>query len=199
MIYAFGCYELDSDAYELRRAGALVPAQRRVFDLLAFLVRRGSVVTTYAQLIAHVWEGTVVSRAAVAQAICGVRLLLEDDDAHPQYIGTVRGRGYRFLAEVEQRNRPRYAPVEYAPLEGPQAEIGTPEHAPATADERARATAAQIVEHLRTALRLCAEMEGYRERSDALVDRALEELAGTLARAPESRRSAVATRSPRHR
>jgi len=151
-------------------------------------------VTTYAQLIAHVWEGTVVSRAAVAQAICGVRLLLEDDDAHPRYIGTVRGRGYRFLAEVEERDRPRYAP-----FEGPQAEIGTPEHDPATADERARTTAAQIVGHLRAALRLCAEMEGYRERSDALVDRALEELAGTLARAPESGLGAVATRSPRHR
>src|SRR5262245_58643865 len=41
MIYAFDEYELDTRLYELRRAGALVQLEPKVFDLLAYLIEHG--------------------------------------------------------------------------------------------------------------------------------------------------------------
>ena len=39
MRYGFGDYTLDAEHYELRRAGALVRLEPRVFNLLAYLVQ----------------------------------------------------------------------------------------------------------------------------------------------------------------
>ena len=41
MIYAFDEYELDTRLYELRRAGAPLQLEPKVFDLLAYLVEHG--------------------------------------------------------------------------------------------------------------------------------------------------------------
>ena len=43
MLYAFDEYELDTRLYELRRAGALVQLEPKVFDLLAYLIEHGIV------------------------------------------------------------------------------------------------------------------------------------------------------------
>ena len=103
MIYAFGPFELDDARFELRRSGALVPTQRRVFDLLLFLVRRAGAVSTRADLLRHVWGGAIVTKDAVAHAVRGARNALGDLGEPPSYVETVRGRGYRFCAPVAVR------------------------------------------------------------------------------------------------
>jgi DNA-binding winged helix-turn-helix (wHTH) protein len=124
MLYRFGSFELDDQLFELRRDGAIITLQPRVFDLLLYLVRRREVVVTQPELLEHVWGGVVVTKAALAQAVMALRKALGDDGETPTYIETIRGRGYRFLASVREstgESEPALAaaPVAAARVEGP--------------------------------------------------------------------------------
>ncbi|MFI5298257.1 MAG: AAA family ATPase [Polyangiales bacterium] len=101
MIYSFDEFELDEDRFELRRAGAKVPVQPKVLEVLLGLVRsRGSVVSK-ADLIKTVWGGGFVSDPSLAQAIMHARRAI--DDADQTILVTVRGRGFRFEGRVTER------------------------------------------------------------------------------------------------
>lgn len=45
-----------------------------------------------------VWGGSLVDENTVMVYISRLRAKIEDDPAHPRYIQTVRGLGYRFVA-----------------------------------------------------------------------------------------------------
>jgi predicted ATPase/DNA-binding winged helix-turn-helix (wHTH) protein len=103
MVYAFGSFEADTDRFELTLAGAPVPIQRKTFDLLIYLLGKRGGIASREQLVADVWDGVAVSETALNQAVMMLRKLLGDDGKTPRMVQTVRGRGYRFIAEVEER------------------------------------------------------------------------------------------------
>lgn len=105
MIFRFDDFELDTDAFELRRSGEPVPLQRRVFDLVAYLAAHGERVVTKEELFEHVWEGVTVSDASLSQAVKQARKALGDDADAPSFILTTRGRGYRFGRPVTTSGR----------------------------------------------------------------------------------------------
>lgn len=92
----FGDFELDEQRFELRRNGTLVNAQPRVLEILLFLVTHRERLVTKDELRANVWKEVTVSGAALRQAIREARAVLGEDPNAPQYIETVRGKGYRF-------------------------------------------------------------------------------------------------------
>ena len=55
MIYAFDEYELDTQLYELRRAGASLPLEPKVFDLLAALIQHRDRIVSKHELLEHLW------------------------------------------------------------------------------------------------------------------------------------------------
>jgi tetratricopeptide (TPR) repeat protein len=73
----------------------------------------------------EVWPNVVVSETALTSALRDVRRALGDKATPPQLVETVRGRGYRFVAEVEERNTsadepaPRPSPNDSQPPPGP--------------------------------------------------------------------------------
>ncbi len=99
--FRFGPFELDAKNFELRRDGVLVPMQPKVFDVLACLVKRHGELVTKSELMDAVWPGLSVTKDSLAQAMMAVREALGDDVTAARYIQTIRGRGYRFVAEVE--------------------------------------------------------------------------------------------------
>lgn len=101
MIYRFGAFELDLATGELRADGAPRPLEPQVFALLALLVERRDRLVTRDELIDAVWEGRVVSDAAVASRVKSARQALGDDGTAQRFIKTVHGRGFRFVAPVE--------------------------------------------------------------------------------------------------
>lgn len=105
MVYRFGPFEADDDRYELRKAGRIVPVQRRTLDLILFLASREGRLITPADLIAGPWQGTAVSNAALSQAIMQARRALADGPALPEFITTVRGKGIRFDAHGSPPDR----------------------------------------------------------------------------------------------
>lgn len=101
MILTFGEFELDSDRFELRRNGRPRKVEAKVFDLLAHFAKNPGHVFSRDDLIAAVWRGRVVSDATVSTCIKSARRALDDSGDTQRYIATVRGRGFRFAADVE--------------------------------------------------------------------------------------------------
>lgn len=100
MIYRFQDFELDEARLELRRAGAEVPIQARVLRALLYLVRHRDRVVLKDELCEAVWQEIVVSDAALAQVVMHVRKALGDEGEQQNMVKTVRGRGFRFVADV---------------------------------------------------------------------------------------------------
>lgn len=96
----FDGFEFDVPCHELRRAGRELSVQPLILDLLLYLIRWRERVVTREELLREVWQGTVVSPAAVNQAVAVLRRTLRDDGSRQKLIRTVHRHGYRFVAAV---------------------------------------------------------------------------------------------------
>jgi len=101
MRYRFGRNELVPALRELRVAGEPQPIEPQVFDLLHYLVAERERVVSHDDLIKVVWSGRIVSDSAVAARVSAARSAIGDDGARQEWIKTIRGRGFRFVGEVE--------------------------------------------------------------------------------------------------
>jgi DNA-binding winged helix-turn-helix (wHTH) protein len=64
---AFGTFELDTGAVELRHRGEPVAVEPRVFDVLVYLVRHRDRVVPKEELLDGVWGDRFVSRVGAEQ------------------------------------------------------------------------------------------------------------------------------------
>jgi len=103
MRYNFGPYSLDTQLYELRRAGERLHLSPQVFNVLAYLLAHRDRVVSRDELFEQLWRDQFVTDDALGRCIRTVRRVLGDDSRTPQYIATVRGRGYRFMAPVQEQ------------------------------------------------------------------------------------------------
>lgn len=100
MIYRFGAFELDLARAELRAGGEPCPVEPQVFALLALLVENRERLVSKDELIEKVWDGRIVTDAAIASRVKSARQALGDDGKAQRFIRTLHGRGFRFVAEV---------------------------------------------------------------------------------------------------
>jgi TolB-like protein len=109
MMYRFGQFELDLAAVELRSDGKVVDLERQVFALLALLVENGERMVSKDEIIEKVWDGRIVTDAAVASRVKSARAALGDDGKSQQLIKTIHGQGYRFVAPARAIRSPAAA------------------------------------------------------------------------------------------
>ena len=100
MRYRFDDFTLDTQRFELARAGAAVHAEPQVIELLALLVENSHRMVSKDEINEKVWRGRVVSDAALSSRIKMARQLLDDDGSTQRYIRTVHKRGFRFVGEL---------------------------------------------------------------------------------------------------
>ncbi|MGH8137837.1 MAG: winged helix-turn-helix domain-containing tetratricopeptide repeat protein [Steroidobacteraceae bacterium] len=100
MIYQFGPFELDLARVELRDGGKARSLEPQVFALLALLVENRERLVSKQEIIDKVWDGRIVSDAAVASRAKSVRQALGDDGKSQRFIRTIHGQGYRFVANA---------------------------------------------------------------------------------------------------
>ncbi|MFQ5982240.1 MAG: winged helix-turn-helix domain-containing protein, partial [Woeseiaceae bacterium] len=100
MIYRFKTFELDTDRFELRESRVPVPIEPQVFALLALLVSNSDRMISKEEMIERIWNGRVISDAALSSRIKSVRRVLGDDGKSQRLIRTVHGRGFRFVGDV---------------------------------------------------------------------------------------------------
>lgn len=101
MIYRFGPFELDTAKVELRSGGEVCSVEPQVFALLALLVDNRERLVSKDEIIEKVWDGRVVSEAALASRIKSARKVLGDDGKTQQFIKTIHGQGFRFVADAK--------------------------------------------------------------------------------------------------
>jgi DNA-binding response OmpR family regulator len=92
-----GDLRIDPARRAVERAGQPIALTTLEFDLLYFLASRPGRVFTREALLAHVWgSDRVVDDRSIDSLISRLRKKLETDSAHPSYVQTVWGAGYRF-------------------------------------------------------------------------------------------------------
>jgi DNA-binding winged helix-turn-helix (wHTH) protein len=66
MRFAFGEYQLDTEARSLQRQGRRVSVEPKVFDVLAYLIERRGRVVPPDELLDALWPGVRVGTAALS-------------------------------------------------------------------------------------------------------------------------------------
>jgi DNA-binding winged helix-turn-helix (wHTH) protein len=96
----FDDFVLDFGRFQLARGGHPVQLEGLPLQLLMFLVEKKGQLVTREQISSELWGKDVFVdvEQGINTAIRKVRMALDDDSAQPQYLQTVVGRGYRFIA-----------------------------------------------------------------------------------------------------
>jgi|GEM_PF-1065479 len=101
-LFIFSPFALDVAERTLHKNGQPVRLTRKVFDLLLILVSGAGTLQTRETLIDTLWPNSIVGEQSLATKMYTLRKALGDNGKEPQYIETVRGIGYRFIAPVSQ-------------------------------------------------------------------------------------------------
>src|SRR5665213_1859524 len=94
--------EMDLDRIVLRRGGEHIRIEPQVFDVLAFLVTHRGAVVRKEELLDAIWGDCFVSESALTSRIRAARQAIGDDGTRQSIIRTVHGKGYEFIAVVEE-------------------------------------------------------------------------------------------------
>jgi DNA-binding response OmpR family regulator len=102
--FSFCGRTIDFGALELRAAGNVIHLTLMESELLRHLVRNDGRVVSRKQILEEVWglhEDT--DTRAIDNFVVRLRRYIEDDPAQPRHLLTVRGVGYRFVANPEEK------------------------------------------------------------------------------------------------
>ena len=100
--YEFGPFRLDPLKRRLLRDGEPLRLTPKAFELLLVLVEEQGRTLAKDELLERVWAGTIVEENNLNQNITALRKTLGDSRHESQYIATIPGLGYRFVAEVRK-------------------------------------------------------------------------------------------------
>lgn len=110
MIYRFSNCEVDTKLMELRRDGDPHQMDPLGFDLLVYLIENHDRVLTRDELLDALWPGKVVTDSALSSRLKSVRSAVGDTGSSQKIIKTVHGRGYRFVARLDDTSAAAAAP-----------------------------------------------------------------------------------------
>src|SRR5262249_19491969 len=128
--FLFDDYALDTDRRELHRGLDLLPVAPQVFDLLEYLVRHRERVVSKDDLIDAIWNGRIVSDAAVTTRVNVARSAIGDTGEKQLFIKTVPRKGFRFVAVVRQEQKGKPDPVDAVAHGGTRNQIQVPTRRP---------------------------------------------------------------------
>ena len=108
--YLFEKYSFDTARRELRRGSDVIAVTPQVFDLLDYLIRHRERVVTKDDLIGAIWNGRVVSDAALTTRLNAARSAIGDSGEEQRLIKTLPRKGFRFVGQVREAAGPDDAP-----------------------------------------------------------------------------------------
>jgi TolB-like protein len=100
--YLFEEYALDTDRRELHRGPDVVSVAPQVFDLLDYLIRNRERVVSKEDLINAIWNGRIVSDAALTTRLNVARSVIGDSGEEQRLIKTLPRKGFRFVGPVRE-------------------------------------------------------------------------------------------------
>ncbi len=106
MRYLFEEYVFDTDRRELHRGADVVSVAPQVFDLLDYLIRNRERVVSKDDLINAIWNGRIVSDAALTTRLNVARTAIGDSGEEQRLIKTLPRKGFRFVGPVVEAQGP---------------------------------------------------------------------------------------------
>jgi pimeloyl-ACP methyl ester carboxylesterase/DNA-binding winged helix-turn-helix (wHTH) protein len=116
MTYLFGNCEINPVAFEFSQAGQRVKVEPQVLELLLLLIENRDRIVSKDEIVEKVWNGRIVSDAAISSRIKTARQLIGDTGKSQEFIRTIHGRGFRFVAPVELAEPTQQAPAPAAEM-----------------------------------------------------------------------------------
>jgi TolB-like protein/DNA-binding winged helix-turn-helix (wHTH) protein/Tfp pilus assembly protein PilF len=130
-VYEFGPWQVDPQKLQLRRDGNVVPLPAKAAEILLVMLARSGETVSKDELMRSVWPDSCVEESNLTQNIFLLRKALGETAQHSSYIITIPGRGYRFVADVNEIGdaaAPPPAEDSAPPLKEP---IAAPQRSPA--------------------------------------------------------------------
>jgi TolB-like protein len=124
--YLFEEYAFDTDRRELHRGADVVTIAPRVFDLLDYLIRNRERVVSKDDLINAIWNGRIVSDGALTTRLNGARSAIGDSGDEQRLIKTLPRKGFRFVGQVREAQRPTRPDVADHRVEQPNPALTLP-------------------------------------------------------------------------
>ena len=87
----------------------MIAVAPQVFDLLDYLIRNRERVVSKDDLINVVWNGRIVSDAALTTRVNAARIAIGDTGEKQRLIKTLPRKGFRFVGTVREAQRPQLA------------------------------------------------------------------------------------------
>jgi TolB-like protein/DNA-binding winged helix-turn-helix (wHTH) protein len=100
--FCFGEFELDRERRLLLKRGEAVNLNPKTFDLLLALVENHGQMLTKNDLLDKVWENQFVEENNLTVHVAALRKALGETKNDHRFIVTVPGKGYRFVAELNE-------------------------------------------------------------------------------------------------
>ena len=101
-VYEFGEFSLDTNRRILLQDNTAVPLEPKVFETLTALIENRGRILSKQELLKRVWDGAIVEEGGLTRNISLLRKVLGERPGEHRYIVTAPGRGYQFVAEVNE-------------------------------------------------------------------------------------------------
>lgn len=98
--FSFGDFELSGAKRTLLKRGEPLALNSKTFDLLLTLVENHGKVLSKDELLDKVWESRFVEENNLTVQISALRKIFGEKKNEHQFIATIPGKGYKFVAEV---------------------------------------------------------------------------------------------------
>ncbi len=98
--FSFAEFELDTAKRLLLKAGQPLALNPKAFDLLTVLVNNHGQILSKDELLDRVWEGSFVEENNLTVHISALRKIFGEKKGEHQFIATIPGKGYKFVAEI---------------------------------------------------------------------------------------------------
>lgn len=101
-IYKISDYTLDGQSRRVFHKNKSIDLSSRAFDILYYLVENRGEIVEKDKLLEVVWADSFVEENNLAVHISALRRILNEKRGESLFIKTISGRGYSFVAEVEE-------------------------------------------------------------------------------------------------
>ena len=107
-VYEFGPFRLYPEQKLLFRLDERLDVDRRALAVLELFIRNKGLLVTKERLLNEVWADVTVEEGNIGVQVSKIRKVLGDERRPAQYIETIHGEGYRFIANVVEKEQDLY-------------------------------------------------------------------------------------------
>jgi DNA-binding winged helix-turn-helix (wHTH) protein len=102
-LIVLGEFYLDIEEMSLSKDGQVIVLEPKVLEVLLYFIDNNEHYISMQELHENLWQGRIVSDAAVRRIISKLRILFGDDHKNPNYIKSLPKKGYKLICKVQTK------------------------------------------------------------------------------------------------